>query len=44
MGGSENAVLLITQNSAERWERADKDVVAARIADRIAKALTESAT
>ena len=42
MGGGENTVLLITQNSAERWERADKDVVSARIADRIAKALTES--
>jgi phosphopantothenoylcysteine decarboxylase/phosphopantothenate--cysteine ligase len=42
MGGGENAVLLITANSAERWERADKDVVSARIADRIAKALTES--
>ena len=42
MGGAENTVLLITQNSAERWERADKDVVSARIADRIAKALTES--
>ena len=41
MGGAENAVLLITQNSAERWERADKDVVSARIAERIAKALTE---
>jgi phosphopantothenoylcysteine decarboxylase/phosphopantothenate--cysteine ligase len=44
MGGAENAVLLITANSAERWERADKDVVSARIADRIAKALTESAS
>lgn len=41
MGGAENAVLLITQNSAERWERADKDVVSTRIAERIAKALTE---
>jgi phosphopantothenoylcysteine decarboxylase/phosphopantothenate--cysteine ligase len=44
MGGGENAVLLITPGSAERWERADKDVVSARIADRIAKALTESAS
>jgi phosphopantothenoylcysteine decarboxylase/phosphopantothenate--cysteine ligase len=42
MGGAENAVLLITAGSAERWERADKDVVSARIAQRIAKALTES--
>jgi phosphopantothenoylcysteine decarboxylase/phosphopantothenate--cysteine ligase len=43
MGGGENTVVLITANSAERWERADKDVVSARIAERIAKALTESA-
>jgi len=42
MGGAENTVLLITANSAERWERADKAVVSARVAQRIAKALTES--
>ncbi len=40
MGGDENAVLLITAKSVERWERADKSLVSAKIAGRIAEALT----
>ena len=40
MGGDENAVLLITAKSIERWERADKSQVSAKIAGRIAEALT----
>jgi phosphopantothenoylcysteine decarboxylase/phosphopantothenate--cysteine ligase len=39
MGGGENAVLLITQDGIERWDRAAKDQVAAQIAQRIATAL-----
>jgi phosphopantothenoylcysteine decarboxylase/phosphopantothenate--cysteine ligase len=39
MGGSENAVTLITAEGEESWERMGKDAVAARIADRIARAL-----
>lgn len=39
MGGTENAVLLITHKATERWERAPKEAVAARIAARIAEAL-----
>lgn len=39
MGGGENAVLLVTKDSVERWDRAAKDQVAARIAQRIAAAL-----
>ena len=39
MGGGENAVLLITQDGVERWDRAAKDQVAAQIARRIADAL-----
>jgi len=39
MGGGENAVLLITKDGTERWDRAAKDEVAARIAERIAQAL-----
>jgi len=39
MGGGENAVLLITQDGTERWDRAAKDQVAAQIAQRIAQAL-----
>ncbi|MEI7932318.1 MAG: bifunctional phosphopantothenoylcysteine decarboxylase/phosphopantothenate--cysteine ligase CoaBC [Alphaproteobacteria bacterium] len=39
MGGDENAVLLVTAKKVERWERADKGVVSAKIADRIAEAL-----
>lgn len=40
MGGGENAVLLVTKDGTERWERAGKDAVGARIAARIAEALT----
>jgi len=39
MGGGENAVLLITKDGMERWDRAAKDQVASQIAARIAKAL-----
>lgn len=39
MGGGENAVLLITKDRVERWDRAAKDQVAAQIAKRIADAL-----
>ncbi len=39
MGGGENAVLLVTKDRTERWDRAAKDVVAAQIAQRIADAL-----
>jgi len=40
MGGGENAVLLVTREGTERWERAPKDEVARAIAARIAAALT----
>jgi phosphopantothenoylcysteine decarboxylase/phosphopantothenate--cysteine ligase len=39
MGGSENAVTLITGQGAETWPRLSKDMVARRLADRIAQAL-----
>lgn len=39
MGGSENAVMLISKAGVERWERASKDVVARRLAQRIAETL-----
>ena len=39
MGGSENAVTLITAQGAEDWPRMAKDAVAARLAQRIADAL-----
>jgi phosphopantothenoylcysteine decarboxylase/phosphopantothenate--cysteine ligase len=39
MGGTENAVTLITDSGAETWPRMSKDAVAGRIADRIAAAL-----
>ena len=39
MGGGENAVLLITRDGTERWDRAAKDQVAGQIALRIAQAL-----
>jgi len=39
MGGSENAVTLITATETETWPRMSKDAVAARLADRIAAAL-----
>ena len=40
MGGSQNAVTLITAEGAETWERMEKSAVARKLADRIAKALT----
>ena len=40
MGGSQNAVTLITGEGAETWERMEKSAVARKLADRIAKALT----
>jgi len=39
MGGSENAVTLITKDGAEAWPRMSKDAVARQLADRIAAAL-----
>jgi phosphopantothenoylcysteine decarboxylase/phosphopantothenate--cysteine ligase len=39
MGGTENAVTLITAEGAESWPRMAKEAVAARLADRIAAAL-----
>ena len=40
MGGTENAVILITQDGAETWPRLPKLEVATRLAARIAEALT----
>ncbi|MEP5732118.1 MAG: bifunctional phosphopantothenoylcysteine decarboxylase/phosphopantothenate--cysteine ligase CoaBC [Sulfitobacter sp.] len=40
MGGSENAVTLITDSGAEDWPRMTKDAVAAKLAQRIAETLT----
>jgi phosphopantothenoylcysteine decarboxylase/phosphopantothenate--cysteine ligase len=40
MGGTENAVTLITGDGAETWPRLPKDQVARRLADRIAAALS----
>ncbi|MBO9434268.1 bifunctional phosphopantothenoylcysteine decarboxylase/phosphopantothenate--cysteine ligase CoaBC [Ruegeria sp. R13_0] len=39
MGGSENAVVLISDEGAESWPRMGKDMVAARLAQKIADAL-----
>ncbi|MEL6241786.1 MAG: bifunctional phosphopantothenoylcysteine decarboxylase/phosphopantothenate--cysteine ligase CoaBC [Pseudomonadota bacterium] len=39
MGGSENAVTLISADGAERWPRMSKEEVAQRLADRIARAI-----
>jgi phosphopantothenoylcysteine decarboxylase/phosphopantothenate--cysteine ligase len=39
MGGAENAVLLVTAETSEAWERAPKDLVAEKLANRIATAL-----
>lgn len=39
MGGSENAVTLITEDATEDWPRMSKDAVATRLATRIAAAL-----
>ena len=41
MGGSENAVTLITETGAEVWPRMAKDAVARQLADRIAAALND---
>jgi phosphopantothenoylcysteine decarboxylase/phosphopantothenate--cysteine ligase len=40
MGGTENAVTLITGNGAEAWPRMSKAETARRLAARIAQALT----
>ncbi len=40
MGGSENAVILISEQGAEEWPRMGKDDVAKRLATKIAGALT----
>lgn len=40
MGGTENAVTLITEAGAEPWPRMDKTLVARRLAERIADALS----
>lgn len=40
MGGSENAVTLVTASGAESWPRMSKDQVARRLAERIAAALS----
>ncbi|MDR0808314.1 MAG: bifunctional phosphopantothenoylcysteine decarboxylase/phosphopantothenate--cysteine ligase CoaBC [Gemmobacter sp.] len=40
MGGTENAVVLISEQGAEHWPRMSKDVVARRLAGRIADQLT----
>ncbi len=39
MGGTENAVTLISEDGAESWPRMGKDAVAAKLAARIAEAL-----
>jgi phosphopantothenoylcysteine decarboxylase/phosphopantothenate--cysteine ligase len=39
MGGTENAVTLITAEGVEDWPRMGKDAVAQRLAQRIAEAL-----
>ncbi|RPE67263.1 phosphopantothenoylcysteine decarboxylase/phosphopantothenate--cysteine ligase [Pacificibacter maritimus] len=40
MGGSENAVTLISKDNADVWPRMDKTQVATKLAQRIAKAVT----
>jgi len=40
MGGSENAVVLISEDGAEAWPRMSKDEVARQLAERMASALT----
>ena len=39
MGGADNSVHLVSADGVEHWDRLPKDVVAARLADRIADAL-----
>jgi phosphopantothenoylcysteine decarboxylase/phosphopantothenate--cysteine ligase len=41
MGGTENAVVLISDQGAEEWPRMGKDAVAQKLAERIADALSE---
>lgn len=41
MGGAANSVHIITATGAESWERLPKDIVAARLADRILAALAD---
>lgn len=41
MGGQENAVLLVTEAGVQRWPRADKSVIARRLAEEIAAALAD---
>jgi phosphopantothenoylcysteine decarboxylase/phosphopantothenate--cysteine ligase len=43
MGGTENAVTLITAGGSEAWPRMGKDAVARRLAERIAEALASPA-
>jgi len=40
MGGSENAVVLISEDGAEAWPRMSKDEVARQLAERMASAIT----
>ncbi|MFZ5670698.1 MAG: bifunctional phosphopantothenoylcysteine decarboxylase/phosphopantothenate--cysteine ligase CoaBC [Pseudomonadota bacterium] len=40
MGGTDNAVMIVSADGVERWARAPKDRVADRLAARIAEALT----
>jgi phosphopantothenoylcysteine decarboxylase/phosphopantothenate--cysteine ligase len=40
MGGDQNAVMIVDARGIERWDRADKSEIAARIARRIAAELT----
>jgi phosphopantothenoylcysteine decarboxylase/phosphopantothenate--cysteine ligase len=40
MGGDQNEVLLVSEGAVERWDRADKSLIAAKLADRIAATLT----
>ena len=42
MGGTENAVVLITADGQEAWPRMGKDQVAQKLAQRIAEALKNS--
>jgi phosphopantothenoylcysteine decarboxylase/phosphopantothenate--cysteine ligase len=44
MGGADNRVTLVTAEGEERWDRASKDAVARRLAERVAAALGGSGT
>jgi len=39
MGGTENAVILVTKTGAEEWPRMSKDAVARKLAERVAEVL-----